>query len=93
MGNVSIVVASFRTQTFDDGPFMAAGVDWSQKKILALKSSQHFKGWWKDQVPCIIPCDSPGLQSADLSTFTFRMAHADYFPLGDPRWSADELGF
>ena len=86
VGNVSIVVASFRTQTFDDGPFLTAGVDWTQKRIVALKSSQHFKGWWKDKVKTIIPCDSPGLQCADLTTFNFQMANAGFFPLKDIDW-------
>jgi microcystin degradation protein MlrC len=90
VGNVSIIVASFRTQTFDDGPFHCAGVDWTQKKIVALKSSQHFKGWWADKVPMIIPCDSPGLQCADLTTFDFKMVDTTCFPLGDPQWSADQ---
>jgi len=86
VGNVSIIVASFRTQTFDDGPFLCAGVDWTQKKIVALKSSQHFKGWWADKISTIIPCDSPGLQSADLTTFNFRLANTACFPLVDAQW-------
>ena len=89
VGNVSIVVSSFRTQTFDDGPFLTAGVDWTQKRILALKSSQHFKGWWKDRVKTIISCDSPGLQSADLTTFSFRMANDKFFPLTDIQWDGE----
>lgn len=86
VGNVSIVVASFRTQTFDDGPFLTAGVDWSQKRIVALKSSQHFKGWWVGKAKTIIPCDSPGIQSADLESFTFRHLNTGYFPFADISW-------
>lgn len=86
VGNVSIVVASVRQQTFDDGPFLCAGVDWTQKRILALKSSQHFKGWWANKVPVIIPCDSPGLQSADLTTFPFQSVNTTCFPLEDAQW-------
>ena len=83
VGNVSIIVAGVRTQTFDECPFLVAGVDWSQKQIVALKSTHHFKGWWKDHVKTIIPCDSPGIHSADLSAFDFKHANKSFYPL-DP---------
>jgi len=83
VGNVSVIVSSLRVQTMDDGIFIGAGVDWSQKRIIALKSSQHFKGWWKDKVKAIVPCESPGIQSADLSTFDFKYLDKNYYPL-DP---------
>lgn len=87
VGNVEIAVASFRTQTFDEGPFVAAGITWKNKRLLALKSSQHFKGWWADKVAGIVACDSPGIQSADLSTFTFRRTNTSYYPLQDAVWN------
>lgn len=100
VGNVHIVVGgghkngvpATRTQTFDDGPFRVVGVDWQHTRVLALKSSQHFKGWWKDQVKKIIPCDSPGLMSADLTTFPFRYLDKGYFPFADARWEPEDSG-
>lgn len=86
VGNVEISVASFRTQAFDEGPFVTAGITWRNKRLLALKSSQHFKGWWADKVKGIVPCNSPGLCSSDLSTFPFRMANTSYYPLQDAQW-------
>ena len=85
-GNVEIAVGSFRTQTFDEGPFVTAGITWRNKRILALKSAQHFKGFWADKVPAIIACDSPGVGSADLTTFQFKLANTDYYPLKDAHW-------
>lgn len=94
VGNVRIVVYGgrkngvgvSRTQTFDDGPFRVVGVDWEHMPVLALKSAQHFKGWWADKVKAIIPCESPGLMSADLTTFSFRQANTGYYPLKDARY-------
>lgn len=85
-GNVEIAVGSFRTQTFDEGPFVTAGITWRNKRLIALKSAQHFKGFWADKVPAIIACDSPGVGSADLSTFQFKLANTDHFPLKDAIW-------
>ncbi len=81
VGNVSIIVSTDRVQTLDDGIFICGGVDWSQKRIVALKSSQHFKAWWADKVKTIIPCDSPGIHTSDLSQLSFQYANKDYFPL------------
>ena len=86
VGNVEIAVGSFRTQTFDEGPFVTAGITWRNKRLIALKSAQHFKGWWEDKVKGIVACDSPGVGSADLTTFKFRLANTDYYPLKDAQW-------
>jgi microcystin degradation protein MlrC len=86
VGNVEIAVGSFRTQTFDEGPFVTAGITWRNKRLLALKSAQHFKGFWADKVNGIVACDSPGVGSADLTTFQFKLANTDYYPLKDAQW-------
>ena len=83
VGKVQIVVACTRTQTFDDAPFVLGGVDWRQKRLLGLKSSQHFKGWWADQVHTIIPADPPGLVSGNLQVLPLQRAPKNYYPL-DP---------
>lgn len=85
VGNVEIVVACARAQTMSDAPFVLGCVDWYDKQILALKSSQHFKGWWADKVAKIIPSDPPGVMSADLTTFPFRNVNRDYYPLNPDR--------
>ena len=86
VGNVGIVVGTNRQQTLDDGPFRVVGIDWQDMRILALKSAQHFKGWWTGRAKTIIPCDSPGIQCADLTVFDYKYANTSYFPLGDPEW-------
>lgn len=86
VGNVSIVVGSKRIQPMDDGALRVAGLRWDLLKFVALKSSQHFKGWWAERAGGIVPCDSPGIHCADLRVFNFENTHTDYFPLGDPDW-------
>lgn len=86
VGNVSIVVASSRFQGYDDGVFYTAGIDWTQMQILAIKSAQHFKGFWADQPVTIIPCDSPGIQTADLTQLPMEHVDRSYYPLGNPEF-------
>ena len=86
-GNVQIVVGTNRTQTKDDGPFRVLGIDWQEMRILALKSTQHFRGWWQDRAKTIIPCDSPGIHSADLASFQYKKINKNCFPFADVEWN------
>lgn len=86
VGNVDVVVTSRARQTVDKGPFEMVGINYTEMRILCLKSSQHFKGWWKDHASQIITCDPPGIHCGDLSVFDFRFTNRNYFPLGDPHW-------
>ena len=90
VGNVSVVVASLRTQPMDDAAFRAGGLRYDLLSIVALKSSQHFKSWWKTHSSGIVPCDSPGVHCADLKVFDFKKGHTDFFPLADARRCGDE---
>lgn len=86
VGNVNIVVASGRTQAMDDGPLRMVGVSKDLVKIVAVKSSQHFKAWWADKCRGMVPCDSPGIHCADLTVFDFKATNKNYFPFVDAVW-------
>ena len=86
VGNVDVVVSSDRVQATDDGVFRMVGLSKDLYKIVAVKSSQHFKAWWADRCRGMIPCDPPGIQCADLSVFDFKYADPTYFPLQHAAW-------
>ena len=86
IGNVDVVVASDRTQAMDDGVFRMVGLNKDDYKIVVVKSSQHFKAWWAERSRAMIPCETPGIQCADLTCFDFKFANPDYFPLKDATW-------
>ena len=83
VGNVGVIVSEGRNQTLDDGPFRIVGIDWRDMRIIALKSAQHFKAWWKDKADAIIPCDSEGIHSADLGIFNFQHLDKTFYPFSD----------
>ena len=87
VGNVGIIVSGNRSQNLDDGPFRIVGVDYRDMRILALKSSQHFKGWWVGRAKTIIACDSPGIHGANLNDFEYKYLNKDYFPFKDAAWN------
>lgn len=87
VGNVSIVVVSKRAQAMDDAMLRVAGLRYDLLKLVAVKSSQHFRGWWADKCSGIVACDSPGIHCADLNVFDFKNTNTNYFPLGDAQWN------
>lgn len=86
VGNVNVVVHSIRGQAMDDGFLRTVGLRYDLLKYVGLKSSQHFKDWWKDHCSAIVACDSPGIHSSDLSVFDFKHTNTGYFPLQDAAW-------
>ena len=88
VGNVSIVVGSIRTQPMDDGVFRVVGLRWDLLRIVGIKSSQHFKGWWADRSGGIVACDPPGVHCADLTVFHFQNTNTTAFPLENADWNS-----
>ena len=62
------------------------GINYTEMRYLGLKSSQHFKGWWKDHAGAIITCDPPGIHCGDFTVFDFKFADLNRFPFIDPDW-------
>lgn len=87
VGNVNVIVTCGRAQAMDDGFFRMVGLRYDLLRYVAVKSSQHFKGWWKDHCSGIVPCDSPGIHCADLKVFDFQFTDTSYFPLQDAQWN------
>lgn len=82
-GNVDIVVASCRTQSFDDRPLVITGGDPHQYKIICLKSAGHFRAYFKNRAGLIVPCEMPGLRSTNLKTYPYQKIRHPVYPLDD----------
>jgi len=80
-GNVEIVLATRRMQTYDDRPILITGGRMEDYRIVALKSSNHFRAYFKDTADAIITADTPGLFPADLRKLNYRSVRRPIFPL------------
>ncbi|MFB7641417.1 M81 family metallopeptidase [Peribacillus butanolivorans] len=80
-GNVDIIVCSVRSQTFDEQVFLLHGMDVTKYKIVALKSSQHFRATFQSIAKEIITVDSPGLSTCDFSSFHYKRINRPIYPL------------
>lgn len=82
-GNVDIIIASNRAQTFDDRPFLITGADINDYRYVGLKSTQHFRGYFATRAGAIIPCDPPGLSTSDLTAFQYHKIPRPVYPLDE----------
>ncbi|NLZ56149.1 MAG: M81 family metallopeptidase [Clostridiaceae bacterium] len=85
IGNVDVVVSTQRAQEMDKRPFEIVGIDVTELRIIGLKSTHHFRAWWKDHSVAIVPCDPPGVHCSDLSQFQFMYIDKTYYPFNKER--------
>jgi microcystin degradation protein MlrC len=71
VGNVRIVVASKRLQAADQSIFRHVGVEPAREKILALKSSVHYRADFQPIAEAILVVAAPGALIADPAALAF----------------------
>ncbi|MEZ4572572.1 MAG: M81 family metallopeptidase [Thermomicrobiales bacterium] len=84
---IDVLVSSRRAQTLDPEVFLLHGIDVMRYKIVAIKSSAHFRAGFEPIAHAIIQADTPGLNSVDLSAFTYNRVNMPVWPLDpDTTW-------
>ena len=86
--DMDVVVASRRSQTFDQEPFLAVGIDVMKYKIVALKSSNHFRAGFQHLAAGIVTADTPGLTTHQVHRFPRQHCSRPLWPLDErASWS------
>jgi microcystin degradation protein MlrC len=80
---VEVIVFSRAVQTIDRTPLLLHGIDPTQRKIIALKSSNHFRSGFDALAAAIITTDPPGLTTVRLENLPRTRTPRPVFPL-DP---------
>ena len=70
-GEVKVVVASRKVQAMDQEPFRHAGVEPRTQRIVALKSSVHFRADFEPIASDVLVVESPGAMVADPVKLAF----------------------
>jgi microcystin degradation protein MlrC len=83
IGDIDVIVSSTRAQVLDAEVFLLHGIDVSRYKIVALKSSQHFRAAFESVAARIIPADTPGLTTTDLTVFAYHRLRRPIWPLDE----------
>lgn len=72
LGGVGIAVTSKRMQALDQAPFRHLGVEPREQKILALKSTCHFRAEFEPLAEKVIVVIAPGGYLADPARYPYR---------------------
>ena len=72
VGGVRVVVGSKTVQTMDQSMFRHLDIEPARQKIIAIKSSVHFRNDFQAICAAVLPVISPGPVIVDLSTVPFQ---------------------
>ena len=78
---IDIVAITHRTQTFSPHVFTNVGIDPAQKKILVVKSMQHFHAGFAPIAAQILYVSAPGSLVPDIAQIPFRRARKTLWPI------------
>lgn len=81
IAGIDVLVISRPEQVFDPEPFLLHGIDVARRRLVGLKSSNHFRAGFRG-LP-IVTVESAGLSSADVATLPRRRLAAPAWPLSD----------
>jgi len=70
-GGVRVVVSTKKVQAMDQEPFLHLGVDPRAEKIVALKSSVHFRAAFEPIAQDVLVVESPGAMIVDPAKLPF----------------------
>lgn len=80
---IELLLVTLRNQAMGTDLFTKAGCDLAAKKIVVLKSSQHFYASYSKIARHVIYADAPGSVARDLNTLPFRKVRRPLWPLKD----------
>ncbi len=81
IGGMDVLVGSRRNQVLDDEIFLLHGIDVRRYRIVAVKSSAHFRAGYRHLATAIIAADAPGATTLDLSGFPYHRIRRTIWPL------------
>lgn len=82
---IDIVLSSVRVQSYDPSLFTALGIDPTRKRILVIKSTNHFYAAFSKIASEILYCSAGSPYPNDPATNPYRRARRDIWPMtADP---------
>jgi microcystin degradation protein MlrC len=86
IGSLDVVLASTRAQTFSPPVFTNLGIDLAAKKIVVVKSSNHFYAAFAPVAAAVLYLDTGGPYPADLTKVVYTKVRRPIAPLDPHPW-------
>jgi microcystin degradation protein MlrC len=84
VAGIDVVLNSIRTQIFSPDAFTGLGIDLQDKKIVAVKSSQHFQGGFAPIAAKIIQAATHGAIQMDFAALPYvKKSDLSFYPRVD----------
>lgn len=83
---IDIVLNTQRGQVFTPEAFEGLGIKLSEKKLVVVKSSQHFHAGFAPIASEIIYVGVPGSTAQDYTSIPFKKRQLNYWPLVEDPW-------
>lgn len=80
---IEILIVTEREQMLDRQQLYAFGIDPTQRKVLALKSMQHFRAAFEPIAGKVIVCDSGALSTPKMSRRPYKRVKRPIWPLDE----------
>ena len=77
---IDIVVNDLRGQTFHPEAFTGLGIPLTERQIVCVKSSNHFRAGFAPVASTMIAVNTPGAISPDFANIPFKRRARDYYP-------------
>lgn len=78
---IEVVLNSIRSQVFYPECFTEMGIDLSTKRLIVVKSSQHFREGFDPIASSTVYCNAPGTLNQDLSALPYQHLKRPIWPL------------
>jgi microcystin degradation protein MlrC len=84
-GGLHLVLASVRTQVLGTDAFTGLGLTLADKKLIVVKSTQHFHAQFAPLASRVVYVSTPGALSPDFANIPYRVRDLNYWPrVADP---------
>ena len=80
-GGVEVVVCERRVQALEPELLRAVGIEPHRRRLLAVKSSVHFRAGFAGLAEAVLEVGGPGLSGSDLVAFPYRRVRRPIVPL------------
>jgi len=81
VGGMEIIVASNRLQLTEVEAFTHADIDPRERRVVVVKSMQHFRAAFEPIAAAVVICDAGALASRDISKLPFTELRRPIYPL------------
>lgn len=83
VGGIDIVLNTRRQQVFSPECFTQLGIDLAHKRVVAVKSTRHFRACFDPIASETVFCDAPGALNSDLARLPYAHLRRPIWPLDD----------